>query len=125
VAVNLRIRVIDPAGADFARRRLSEPQWVVGPDPDRAVKLFPAAAAAKGLKTGLGVAGCAVAVDGTLTDCKPLPGEPDGLGFSEAAVEIAQVMKMNRWTQEGGPVDGSRLQLPIRFKLADDKPAAK
>jgi len=83
--------------------------------------LFPSDAAAKGIGEGVGVASCAVAADGTLKDCTPGAGKPDGLGFSEAAVSVAKVLQMSPWTQEGGPVDGSRLQLPIRFKLADAK----
>jgi len=41
-------------------------------------------------------------------------------------VLVAQVMKMNPWTQDGGPVDGARVKLPIRFNLAQEKtpPAA-
>ena len=119
VTVNLRIRIIDPTGEDYVQRRVGQPQWLVGLDPKKAVKLFPQAAIARGLKTGLGRASCRVSAEGALADCSPLPGEPDGVGFSEAAVEIAEVMKMNLWTQEGGPVDGARLILPVRFNLAE------
>ena len=117
--VNLPIRLIDPASDAFKTRRLSEPNWLTIPDPGTAQKLFPAQAAEKGLKEGVGVASCAVAADGALEDCATAPGTPDGLGFSEAAVSVAKVLRMNRWTQEGGPVDGSRVLLPIRFKLAE------
>ncbi|MDB5480736.1 MAG: hypothetical protein JWO83_1789 [Caulobacteraceae bacterium] len=48
-----------------------------------------------------------------------VPASPDGVGFSEVAVQIAQLMKMNPWTQEGGPVDGVTVLLPIRFNLAE------
>jgi TonB family protein len=119
LAVNLRIRLVDPTGDDYGQRRLSQPQWLVGLDPDQAVKLFPTAAAAQGLRTGVGLTSCQVTATGSLTDCKPLPGKPDGLGFSEAAVVVAGVMKMNLWTEEGGPIDGATLVLPVRFNLAD------
>lgn len=51
-----------------------------------------------------------------------MAGEPDGLGFSDAAVKIASGMRMNPWTEAGGPVNGARVQLPIRFDLPAVKP---
>ena len=56
--------------------------------------------------------------DGKLTDCKPDSATPEGLGFSEAAVQVAGVMQKNPWSDGGGPVDGVRIKLPIRFELA-------
>lgn len=122
--VNLPIRLIDPASPDFVDRRMGVPMWTMQLDPNRVQRLFPAAAVARGVKTGRGVADCRVTPQGALTDCTPLPATPDGLGFSEAAVQVAQVMKLNPWTDAGGPVDGVRLRLPIRFKLADEPDAA-
>ena len=81
----------------------------------------PPEAVAKGLKTGRGVARCVVAPDGALTGCTPAPGDPDGVGFSEAAVKLAASMRMNPWTADGGPVDGAVIRLPIRFNLAAKK----
>ena len=71
----------------------------------------------KGLRAGRGFARCTVAKDGQLADCVPLPAEPEGFGFSEAAVLIVSVLKMNLWTEEGGPVDGVKLRIPVRFSL--------
>ena len=117
--VTLTIRLIDPASEDFTQRRIASPVWTAGPDAGRAQKLFPATAAAQGLKTGLGVARCVVAADGGLVDCASRPATPEGVGFSEAAVDVARVMKMSPWTSGGGPVDGAIVNLPIRFNLAD------
>lgn len=115
---DLQVRFEDPAGADFRERHIGEPNWLVGLDPDRIAKLYPPDAAAKGVKTGLGVAECIVQADGTLANCKPLAGDPDGLGFSEAAVKAASAMRMSPWTRDGGPVDGANVRIPIRFNLA-------
>ena len=125
IGVNLRIRLTDPAGDEQIHRRVGEPQWTAGLDPEQTQRLFPAEAVTKGVKTGLGVAHCTVTPDGALTACEPRRGDPDGLGFSEAAVRVAEVMKMNPWTQEGGPVDGAGINLPIRFNLAVTKPPLK
>ncbi|MHB8530118.1 MAG: TonB family protein [Caulobacteraceae bacterium] len=112
------ITLIDPKSAEFLARRIGAPSWSIGLDPDQAVRLFPPAAADKGLRTGRGVASCVVAPNGALTGCRPLTGDPPDLGFSEAAVRIASVMKINPWTDEGGPVDGATVRLPIRFNLS-------
>ena len=89
-----------------------------GLDRTRVARLYPALAIERGVTTGRGVAECTVGRDGALTGCHPLPGDPDGLGFSESAVLVAQVMQMNLWTDEGGPVEGAVIRLPIRFNLA-------
>ncbi len=110
-----------PTPAAEIDRAVSSPTWLAGFDPGQAVKLFPPEAAAKGLTTGRGVAECVVAQDGALTQCKPLPGDPEGLGFSTAAVKLASLMRMNPWTADGGPVDGAVIRLPIRLNLAVKK----
>lgn len=121
LVVNLAIRLIDPNSDDFSARRIGEPVWIKVVDPLKSQALYPAQAAEKGLTTGLGVASCEVSADGHLTACEARPGKPDRVGFSEAAVEIAGALEMSRWTQEGGPVDGARVSLPIRFNLATAK----
>ena len=58
-----------------------------------------------------------------MSECKPLPGDPDGLGFSEAAVAIARTVRMAPWTNGGGPVNGAVVNLPIQFDLTEAAPA--
>jgi len=126
--VTLTFRLTSADSDDLKSRRIADPRWVALPAPRQVAQLFPAQAAAKGLTTGRGVASCRVSADGTMTDCKPLPGEPDGLGFSQSAVVMASAFRMSPWTNGGGPVDGAIVNLPIRFDLAPDAsapPAAK
>jgi protein TonB len=118
--VDVPVRFTTPAEA--LERTVEAPTWLTGFDPGRMMKLFPPEAAAKGLTTGRGVARCVVAADGSLTDCTPLAGDPDGVGFSEAAVKVASVMKMNPWTADGRPVDGAVINLPVRLNLATSRP---
>jgi TonB family protein len=98
-------------------RSLDAPRWVTGFDPDEALAVFPPEAAAKGVATGRGVARCVVAPGGGLTDCAPQPGDPDGLGFSEAAAKLASTMRMNPWTADASPVDGAVVDVAIRLNL--------
>jgi hypothetical protein len=111
--VSIPIRMPPPGGADA--RAVTSPQWVVGLDPKAIQRLYPAAAAAKGVSAGRGVARCTVAANGALSACAPEPGDPNGLGFSEAAVQLASTMRMNLWSADGAPVQGGVVQIPIRL----------
>jgi TonB family protein len=122
LVADLKIHFSSPESAGFRERRIGQPTWLAVADPAQAAELFPVAASAKGLRTGRGVASCGVGPDGSLRDCVPLAGDPDGVGFSEAAVKIASVMRMNPWTDAGGPVDGAHVDLPVRFDLSAAKP---
>ena len=64
----------------------------------------------------MGQARCTVAPDGSLTGYAPASASPERMGFPEAAVAVAQVMRMNPWTDDGGPVGGAMITLPIRFE---------
>jgi protein TonB len=47
---------------------------------------------------------------------------PADVGFGEAAMRVAAVMRMNPWTSQGAPVDGMKINLPIRLVLPDAPP---
>ncbi|HEY4941609.1 MAG TPA: TonB family protein [Rhizomicrobium sp.] len=113
--VDLPIRFPPPAAAE--RPTVNAPVWLVRFDPDNAPRVFPPEAAAKGLTTGVGVARCVVGPDGSLTGCAPAAGDSDGLGFSEAAVTLASVMKMNLWSADAAPVVGATALVKIRMNL--------
>ncbi|HEX6866446.1 MAG TPA: hypothetical protein VF122_04365, partial [Caulobacteraceae bacterium] len=124
-SINLPIRFNNPTGV--RPQSITKPRWITQIDPKMIVEIYPDAAAKAGVKSGRGVADCAVARDGSLADCKPAPATPEGLGFSETAVQVAKIMRMNPWSDGGGPVDGVRIRLPITFNLApeDEPPAAE
>jgi TonB family protein len=123
--VNLPIRFTNPNINPTAPRTIIEPKWITRVDPAKIIKIYPDAAVKAGVTSGRGVADCLVAPDGGLTDCRPAPATPEGLGFSEAAVQVASVMVMNPWSDGGGPVDGVRIKLPVRFNLAEEQAAPK
>jgi TonB family protein len=106
-----------PASGAGGNRTVASPYWIAGFDPDQALKLFPPEAATKGITAGRGVAKCVVEQDGSLSDCAAEPGDPDGLGFSDAAVRLASTMRMNPWTIDGEPVDGAVVRLGVKLTL--------
>ncbi|HLZ77673.1 TonB family protein [Phenylobacterium sp.] len=113
--VDVPVRLSPPDKA--AERTVKAPIWLLNVDPESVPKVFPPEAAAKGLTSGRGVVRCTVADDGTVGSCVPEPGDPDGLGFSEAAVKLATAMRMNLWSADGAPVEGGVVHIPIRINL--------
>ncbi|MGZ3377573.1 MAG: hypothetical protein ACXU8S_13340 [Phenylobacterium sp.] len=111
--VAIPIRLPPPGGAE--PRAVTSPQWIVGLDPRAIQRLYPAQAAAKGVSAGRGIARCTVAANGALSACAPDPAEPGGLGFSEAAVQLASTMRMNLWSADGAPVQGGQVRIPIQL----------
>lgn len=115
VWVDIAIRL--PPPDQLKDRTVMAPLWLTGVDPNATPKVFPPEAAAQGLTTGRGVTRCTIAADGTLAACVPEPGDPDGLGFSEAAAKLASRMKMNLWSADAAPVEGGVVHIPIRLNL--------
>ncbi|MDE2355456.1 MAG: TonB family protein [Alphaproteobacteria bacterium] len=120
--VDLDIRFPDPASPAWIHRQIGQPLWVAAPSQQDAIALFPAKARAKGIREGTGVADCVVAPGGGLSDCRPLRATPPDLGFAEAAVEVVSGMRMSAWSALDTPVDGARLEVPVRFVLPDETP---
>ena len=120
--VNLPFDLRDPS-QPAPPVELVSPQWLTGPDPTMAGSLFPAQAAKAGYKTGVGVVACQVTHEGRLADCSVSSENPANLGFGDAALQLAAAMTMNPWTKQGDPVDGARVQLPIRINLSPEPTA--
>ncbi len=118
--VNLQVRFINPTAPEALKRAVVQPRWIRGPDPAKVLAIYPEQASAAGVKTGLGVAECTIATDGSLTGCVVAREDPAGLGFGQAAVAVASVMRMSPWTEDGGPVDGGKIKLPVKFSLAPE-----
>jgi TonB family protein len=116
MATNVMMRLPAPYRDEFKQKRIVDPAWLAAPGFARLAELFPAQATAKSVTEGTGVVDCTVGADGALTACRAVgAGGPAGLGFAEAAVKAAGALRMSPWTDEGGPVDGAQVRVPIRF----------
>ncbi len=58
-----------------------------------------------------------------MSACEVVGEDPAGLGFGEAAVAAAAAFAVNPWSDDGRPVDGARIRIPIRFTAAEPEPA--
>lgn len=121
--VNVTFRFLNPASPEGAQRKLSRPRWIRQLDPARIQAIFPKAAADAGVKSGLGVVECIVQPDGRLGGCKAVREDPAGLGFGDSALQVAAIMQLNPWSDDGRPVDGASIRLPVKFDLAPDAAA--
>ena len=101
---------------------LEKPNWVSFIPADRMTELYPAAAADSGIKTGRGVVTCTIAPDGALTACSLESEDPPGKGFGQAALAAITSFAVNPWSDEGRPVDGSKIRVPIRFNEVEPEP---
>jgi TonB family protein len=107
-----------PAAAELSDRAVKAPVWLTSIDLATAgPSFFPLKALEDGLRTGRGTARCTVAPDGTLTACAPDVAQPEGMGFSEAVVRLAPMMKLNLWTADGQPVLGGVVRFPLTLSL--------
>jgi TonB family protein len=119
LSANVLVRIPAPFEDEAKQRQIADPVWLSAPGRDSLSRLFPAQAAAKAIVSGVGTVDCTVAADGTLVDCQADgSGDPPNLGFPEAALKAVVGMRMSPWTDNGGPVDGARIRLPIRFTSA-------
>ncbi len=99
--------------------RMPDPQWLTEVSAAGADTLFPTAAREEAVRSGLGMADCLVNEKGKMTDCRVAGERPADLGFGEAAVQVAQQMRINAWSATGRTYAGRRLTVPIRLRLVN------
>ncbi|MBL8552819.1 MAG: TonB family protein [Phenylobacterium sp.] len=93
---------------------ITNPDWQRRPSGQDVGRLYPKAALKDDL-AGRATISCDVAVDGRLTGCRATSANPEGAGFEEAALAMADVFRMRPLTKDGRPVAGGVVRIPIMF----------
>jgi TonB family protein len=121
--INIAFAFPDMASPEWDKRYLTHPQWVRTLPPDFG-STFPNAAAKAGLKTGKATVDCVVGADGSLSKCKAVDESTPNVGFGQMAARIAQTFAINAWSQDGLPVEGGHVLMPIQMNYdpANDAP---
>jgi TonB family protein len=126
LAINLAFAFPDMASSEWDKRYLTNPDWIQTFDPASKISTFPDAAAKAGLKTGTATVDCIVALTGALTHCETVRESTPNVGFGETAIRIAEAFVANPWNEDGLPVDGAHVRMPIQmdYQPLADSPAA-
>lgn len=95
---------------------ITQPNWLRQPNADQLTRFYPAQALDQEIQ-GRAVIRCRVTVSGTLTSCVILSEKPPGYGFGRAALALSVYFRMTPRTEDGRPVEGGQVDVPINFRL--------
>jgi TonB family protein len=100
------------------------PKLLATPDAAAFISHYPPAAVKAGVLKARVVMHCKVATGGRLESCGVASEEPTGLGVGAATLPLAEGFRMALWSEDGLPLVGATVRLPIRYAI-EDAPAAK
>lgn len=99
---------------------VGKPNWTRLPDLDELHAAFAAGKPSTG--AGRAILGCTVIQGGGFADCSILSEQPGGSGLGPTAMLLKQGFRVATWSNEGLPIVGGRVAIPVRFDSPDETP---
>lgn len=95
------------------------PAWLRVPTPFELGQYYPQGARQAGL-AGRALIQCMVAETGELNRCVVASETPEGFGFGASAIAMAGLFRMQSVDQDGQPIRGGVVRIPINFRTSSN-----